>query len=115
MEELIKSKENFVNTVGQILLENGFSKEDNIYTKTNTHFQPGSTMQVNGQVFQEPPKEIKQVITIKEIGDGYVESEDGSKRDFTEYSIQSVNNGLLSGVCVAMYWDEPEEIKKWVK
>lgn len=113
MSDIILSKESFKNSIETILLQEGFTKKEDKYVKEIRNEIPGAVMMFNGRPMQEPPRvEIIEMV-IEEFGDGYIESDD-SKVDFTEYHIKVIRNGLESGICPAINWNDANEIKKYL-
>lgn len=114
MSDIILSKESFKNSIETILLQEGFKIQESYYIKELKTETPGRMMVINGQPIQEPPTTIITKITIEDFGDGYIESDGGNKREFTEYSFKIEQSGIENGVVVAIYWDDADEIKKYL-
>ena len=114
-EELVLAnpKQDWLDGITELVVNQGFTEADNGFERVRVIRQPGQTISINGQVMQQPGKEIeiKQVIYFQ--SDGYVENSDGTRKmEFTQVSFEIYQGGKLASQYEDMfYWDEQDYFK----
>lgn len=114
-EELVLAnpKQDWLDGVTELVVSKGFTEADNGFERVRVIRQPGQTISINGQVMQQPGKdiEIKQVIDFQ--SDGWVENSDGTRKmEFTQVSFEIYQGGELASQYEDMfYWDEKDYFK----
>jgi hypothetical protein len=114
-EELVLAnpKQDWLDGVTELVVSQGFTEVDNGFERVRVIRQPGQTISINGQVMQQPGKEIeiKQVIDFQ--SDGWVENSDGTRKmEFTQVSFEIYQGGKLASQYEDMfYWDEKDYFK----
>ena len=102
-------REKFLQQVDQILMGEGFTREDNIYTKIVAHTQPGAIVAVNGRPFQQPPQTIVNKFVITCLGEGWVADadEETNKIPFEQIRYEVFqNDNPMSIFEECLYYDE---------
>ena len=114
-EELVLAnpKQDWLDGVTELVMSQGFTETDNGFERVIVIRQPSQTISINGQVMQQPGKEIeiKQVINFQ--SDGWVENSDGTRKmEFAQVSFEIYQGGELSSQYEDMfYWDEKDYFK----
>lgn len=115
-EELVLAnpKQDWLDGVTELVMSQGFTETDNGFERVIVIRQPIQTISINGQVMQQPGKEIeiKQVIDFQN-DDGWVENSDGTRKmEFTQVSFEIYQGGELTSQYEDMfYWDEKDYFK----
>lgn len=113
-EELVytNAKKDFLDSIKSHMSNQGFQEvEENIsYERVRVVRQPGQTISINGQVMQQPGKEIEIKQTVFFSGDGWVANQDESnKMDFTQVIFEIYQgNDLVMQHEDLFYWDEQD-------
>ena len=113
-EELLytNAKKDFLDSIKSHMSNQGFQEvEENIsYERVRVVRQPGQTISINGQVMQQPGKEIEIKQTVFFNGDGWVANQDESnKMDFTQVIFEIYQgNDLVMQHEDLFYWDEQD-------
>jgi hypothetical protein len=106
-------KEKFIKHVFDFLTSNGFTQRDNQWLKEKVYKQPGSSMIINGQRFQQPGSEIKVTYKVIIEPDCSISNIDDTNEIPLSIIYFSVKYGDLdideSSVGVGFYFDELQE------
>ena len=106
-------REQFFNHVYEVLANNNFIQNENVWIREQTFQQPGAVMNINGQRFEQPGEIIK--VTYKVITglDGSISNmDDSNERQFTiiQFLVRLGDVELdESGVGIGFYYDELQE------
>lgn len=107
--ELVNIKQAWDDAVNNHLSSRGFQEVDCGYERKQTIQQPGRTVSINGQVFQQPGNiiEVRQIIT--NLGDGWLaDMDESNKKEFTQYKFEIYQgDNLVTQYEENFYWDEP--------
>lgn len=113
-EELVytNAKKDFLDSIKSHMSNQGFQEveKDIFYERVRVVRQPGQTISINGQVMQQPGKEIEIKQTVLFSGDGWVANQDESnKMDFTQVIFETYQgNDLVMQHEDLFYWDEKD-------
>lgn len=107
-------KDRFYNHVFETLTDNGFNKVgDLIWERNVVHQQPGSTMIVNGQRFQQPGETLNYVFRVLVGEESAVSNLDDSHQDsfvIIDFSSFIEGNEINNnGAGISFYYNELQE------
>lgn len=114
MNELINTKQIFLNTISDFLTTRGFLKIDDGYEKKETHQLPGQVISINGRRIEQPGQLIKSVKSILFAGDGWCADEsEENMREFTQLKIAIIEGDQkVLDHEEAFYWDDIDHLIK---
>ena len=101
----------FTEQISQLLGTYGFTETDNVFTLTKEVAQPGQTMIINGQRFEQPGKTIEVINRVYMLGDGWVSNlDDTNKQDMLwikfEALIENESQGDITHAFYANDYDQ---------
>lgn len=108
--ELIEVKKEWWELVKPHITSQGFQEVAWGYERIRIVQQPGQTISINGQVMQQPGREIQIKHSISFPGDGWIANVDESnKQDFTQVRFETYQgDDLVMQFEEAFYWDNPD-------
>lgn len=114
MNELINTKQIFLDTVNDFLTTKGFLKIDDGYEKKEIHQLPGQVISINGRRMEQPGQMIESIKSILYVGDGWCADEfEENTRDFTQLKITIVEGDQkVLDHEEAFYWDDVDYLIK---
>lgn len=111
------SRDEYLIEVIKILNGEGFVKDGDIFIKTIFSQQPGQTMIINGQRFQQPSIDIKSEFIINDLGEVWEETvgvETKIPREQFKFLIKQ-NDEIVFELDELMYFEKPELILQYFK
>lgn len=107
--ELVDIKQEWFKAIESHIIPLGFEETVWGYARVRTVRQPGQTISINGQVMQQPGKEIEIQHNIYLDGDGWVANMDESNKvEFTQVRFEKYQGeDLTMQYEEAFYWDNP--------
>jgi hypothetical protein len=116
MNEIVLSKESWLNEVETLLNGYSFNKtEDGNYNKETIQYSGGQTIVINGQRMEQPGQQIKISNVIRFIGDGWIADKDESnKQNFTQvvFEIKSDVQEIIYEECI--YWNDAQRVRELI-
>lgn len=108
--ELIEAKKKWWESVEAHITSQGFQEVAWGYERIRIAQQPGQTISINGQVMQQPGREIQIKQSLYIQGDGWIANEDESnKMEFTQLRFETYQGeDLVMQLEEAFYWDNPD-------
>lgn len=87
-------RDDFIKEIDNILINDyQFEKQNETYIGIQQYVQPGATININGQVIQQPSQVIINKFVITCLGEGYVSNmDDTDKREFEQVRYQIFQN-----------------------
>lgn len=111
------NRDDYLSEVTKILNGEGFTKENDEFTKTIIRQQPGQVMIINGQQFQQPGRDVKLEFIIKDLGETWEETigiEGTIPREQFKFIIKQ-NEQVTFEIDELMYLEKPELILQYFK
>lgn len=116
------NREDYLQEVIKILNAEGFVENEiadceHEYVKTIIQQQPGQTLIINGQQFQQPGQDVKLEFIIKDLGETWVEdvnSEIKTSLEQFKFLIKQ-NSNIVFEIDELMYFEKPELILQHFK
>lgn len=106
-------KEKFIKHVFDFLTLKGFVQNENQWFKENIFQQPGASMIINGQQFQQPGSEIKVTYKVIIETDCTISNNDGTNEIPFSIIYFSIKQGDFdideNGIGVGFYFNELQE------
>lgn len=114
MNELIDTKQIFLDTINDFLTQRQFLKVDDGYEKKENHRLPGQVISINGRRMEQPGQLIESVKSILFVGDGWCADEsEKNMREFTQLKITIIEgNQKVLDHEEAIYWDDIDYLIK---
>ena len=116
MNEIVLSKEGWLNEVETLLNGYSFNKtEDGNYNKEIIQYSGGQTIVINGQRMEQPGQQIKIMQSVLFNGDGWIADKDESnKQNFTQvvFEVKSNVQEIIYEECI--YWDDTQRVKELI-
>lgn len=108
--EVLDIKKDWTDTIISHIVSNGFNAAPDGYIRLSVQQLPGQTISINGQVMQQPGREIQIKHSISFPGDGWIANVDESnKQDFTQVRFETYQgDDLVMQFEEAFYWDNPD-------
>lgn len=110
---VIVMKEKFIKHVFDFLTLKGFVQNENQWFKENIFQQPGASMIINGQQFQQPGSEIKVTYKVIIETDCTISNSDGTNEIPFSIIYFSIKQGDFdideNGIGVGFYFNELQE------
>lgn len=108
----MKTRKDFLSEIDVILNNHQFEKNENIYTCIQQQEQPGATININGQIIQQPPQLIVNKFILTCLGEGWVSDVDESNKLFFEQVRYEIfqNDNQVFNIEDCFYYDEAERI-----
>ena len=109
----MKTRNEFLSEIEVILKDHQFEKIDDSFVCIQQHEQQGLTININGQVIQQPPQTIVNKFVIKCLGEGWVADSDGetNKIPFEQIRYEVFqNDNLMSILEECFYYDEADRV-----
>lgn len=100
--------ENLIKSIDEHLKSIGFDKNDDTYSRTLQIQQPGATININGQVMQQPGQVIPCQYICEYTGEGWVDNVQMAMIRFCIMKGEEVALDYVEGI----YLDEIEYFKK---
>lgn len=111
------NRDEYLMEVIKILNGEGFVKDSDMFIKTILRQQPGQTMIINGQRFQQPSMDIKTEFIITDLGEVWEETvgvEVKIPREQFKFMIKQ-NDEIVFELDELMYFEKPELILQHFK
>jgi hypothetical protein len=107
--ELVDIRHEWFKAIESHIIPLGFEETVYGYARVRIVRQPGQTISINGQVMQQPGKEIEIRQDIYLDGDGWVaDMDESNKVEFTQVRFENYQGeDLTMQYEEAFYWDNP--------
>lgn len=116
MNEIVLTKDNWLNEVEAIITGYSFNKvDDNTYSKDTIQYSGGQTIVINGQRMEQPGQQIKISNVIRFNGDGWIANEaESNKQNFTQvvFEVKSDTQEIIYEECI--YWNDTQRVKELI-
>lgn len=106
------TRDEFLSKINEILIAHQFEQNENVYTCIQQMEQPGSTININGQVFQQPGQVIINKFVITDLGEGWISDIDDTNKTPWEQMRFEVfqNDQLMQIIEECFYFNEGDRI-----
>lgn len=108
-------RESLINHVRNHLLNKGFVRSDDKFTRNFRFVRQTPTMIINGQAIRSEPEEIITRIEIELMGPGGVYSDDGRVEEFELIRFAAVHKDQTSELSTNVYFNEPGTFDNYLK
>lgn len=108
------SRDDFFKEIEKIMYSHQFEKTDAGYICVQKQQQPGTTININGQVMQQPPTLLENKFIITLLGEGWIGDADEENKQYFEQVRYEVfqNNNRVSIIEECFYYDEFDKIMR---
>ena len=106
------TRDEFLSKINEILTAHQFEQDENVYTCIQQMEQPGSAININGQVFQQPGQVIINKFVITDLGEGWISDIDDTNKIPWEQMRFEVfqNDQLMQIIEECFYFNEGDRI-----
>lgn len=106
------TREQFLIKVDEVLAAHQFQKDGDVWVCTQYNEQPGATININGQVIQQPGQTLVNKFVITDLGEGWISNPDDTNKipweQFRFEIFQNENPMMIIEEC--FYFNEADEI-----